>query len=411
MSYSNQFFLAIGVEPITKAKIAEASKKLSIPVEKLKYYNDRNILPSGGDLEAIQVILGVSKLELMLKMGRLDQAVLESIQSNANQLLSIISNDYTKAKNSIQPAEAQLAFETKLGKMYQGDCLAVMKKIESDSIDLVFADPPFNLDKLYPSNMDDNLKTEAYIQWSEAWIDECIRILKPGGSFFTWNLPMWNSIFSGFLHSRMNFRHWITTDIKYSLPIQGRLYPSHYSILYFTKGLKPNYFKADRMPMQTCPKCFGDLKDYGGHKQKMNPEGVNMTDVWYDIPPVRHAKYKNRGANELSIKLLDRIIEMSTKEGDIVFDPFGGAGTTYVVAEMKKRQWIGSEIGPIDVIKDRIDQISEEVSHLEKYRENYNNLFPTQIKKEREKRGLWTCDTLNKDAEEKLIDKVKDLFD
>ena len=89
--------------------------------------------------------------------------------------------------------------------------------------------------------------------------------------------------------------------------------------------------------MQVCSSCFGDLKDYGGYKDKMNPNGINLTDVWYDIPPVRHAKYKKRnGANELSIKLLDRIIEMSTDEGDIVFDPFGGSGTTYVVSEIKK---------------------------------------------------------------------------
>lgn len=90
--------------------------------------------------------------------------------------------------------------------------------------------------------------------------------------------------------------------------------------------------------MEICPKCFTDLKDYGGYKDKMNPDGTNLTDVWYDIPPVRHSKYKKReGANELSIKLLDRIVEMASEEGDIVFDPFGGSGTTYAVAEIKKR--------------------------------------------------------------------------
>ena len=103
------------------------------------------------------------------------------------------------------------------------------------------------------------------------------------------------------------------------------------------------------MPLETCPKCFTDLKDYGGYKDKMNPLGVNISDVWTDIPPVRHTKYKKRKeANELSVKLLDRVIEMSSKPGDVVFDPFGGSGTTYAVAEIKQRKWIGVELGPID---------------------------------------------------------------
>jgi site-specific DNA-methyltransferase (adenine-specific) len=73
----------------------------------------------------------------------------------------------------------------------------------------------------------------------------------------------------------------------------------------------------------------------------MSPKGVNLTDVWWDISPVRHAKYKRRnGANELSLKIMDRVIEMSTDEGDLVLDPFGGAGTTYMAAELKGRRWV-----------------------------------------------------------------------
>ena len=77
-----------------------------------------------------------------------------------------------------------LALKTKLGKLYQGDCFSLMQHQDSDSVDLIFADPPFNLNKLYPSNIDDNLKTEQYLGWCKNWMDECTRILKPGGSFF-----------------------------------------------------------------------------------------------------------------------------------------------------------------------------------------------------------------------------------
>ncbi len=150
-------------------------------------------------------------------------------------------------------------------------------------------------------------------------------------------------------------------DIKHSLPIQGRLYPSHYSLLYFVKGPQARVFHPDRLPMQVCPHCAGDLRDYGGYKAKMNPKGVNLSDVWWDVSPVRHAKHKRRnGANELPLKVLDRVIEMSTNEGDLVFDPFGGAGTTYMAAELKGRRWLGSEIGPTDDIVSRFEDIDQD---------------------------------------------------
>ena len=391
MGFSNQFFSAIDVDKFDKKQLSAFTKKTGIKAKTLKFYNDNNVLPSGRDLETILSYSGISKLELMLKMGILDHTIIEQLQENATDIIKILKSDGAEKANSIP---LNNVFESKLGKLYEADCLNVMKKIESDSVDLIFADPPFNLNKLYPSKMDDNVKVEKYLSWSEKWMDECVRILKPGGAFFTWNLPVWNSRLSNFLHQRLTFRHWIAVDIKYSLPIQSRLYPSHYSLMYFIKGEKPNTFKADRMAMQTCPKCFHEIKDYGGYKNKMNPKGINLTDVWLDIPPVRHSKYKTRDANELSIKLLDRIIEMSSNEGDLIFDPFGGAGTTYTVAELKNRKWIGCEIGPTKGIIERISNIDEEREYLSSYRSKYNALFPENIDKERVSRGIWTPETL-----------------
>jgi len=89
----------------------------------------------------------------------------------------------------------------------------------------------------------------------------------------------------------------------------------------------------------------------------MNPKGVTLKDVWTDVPPVRHWKFKSKGrrANALSTKLLDRVIEMSTDPGDLVLDPFGGSGTTYVVCEAKGRRWIGVEIDFADDIAERLE--------------------------------------------------------
>ena len=102
------------------------------------------------------------------------------------------------------------------------------------------------------------------------WLDEMIRLLKPGGSLFLWNLPKWNLPLGAHLGRHLTFRHWIAVDIKYTLPIPKRLYPSHYSLLYFVKGERPTIFHPDRIPTPCCRHCGGELRDYVGYKDKMN---------------------------------------------------------------------------------------------------------------------------------------------
>jgi site-specific DNA-methyltransferase (adenine-specific) len=160
----------------------------------------------------------------------------------------------------------------------------------------------------------------------------------------------------------LDFRHDIAVDFKSSLPIPGRLYPSHYSLLYFSKG-KPKTFRKIRTPIELCRHCGKEIRDYGGHRHAMHPNGVNLKDVWTDIPPVRHWKFKskNRRANALSTRLVDRVVELSTRAGDVVLDPFGGSGTTFAVCEKKHRRWLGIELDFCDVIVDRLEDA--EIKH------------------------------------------------
>ncbi|MGH6793580.1 MAG: DNA-methyltransferase [Methyloceanibacter sp.] len=256
-------------------------------------------------------------------------------------------------------------YVTDLGALYKADCLEVLPAIRDECLDTVFADPPFNLRKQYGANGKDDLADPAYIAWSHRWIGECVRVLKPGGSLFVYNLPKWNILFGARLMDLgMTFRHWIAIDMKNCLPIPGRLYPSHYSLLYFTKG-QPKTFRRIRTPIETCRHCGGEIRDYGGHRHAMNPNGVNLKDVWTDIPPVRHWKFKSkrRQANALSTKILDRVVEISTLPGDLLLDPFGGSGTTYAVCEKKNRRWIGIELDFCDVIVERLQ--SNDVRHHE----------------------------------------------
>lgn len=283
--------------------------------------------------------------------------------------------------------------QSSLGLLYRGDCLAVLPQIASDSVDLVFADPPFNLGKSYASCMNDAVPEHDYLTWCQQWIEECVRVLKLGGSFFLYNLPKWNLALGAFLNRRLTFRHWVAIEMTYTLPIAGRLYPSHYSLLYYCKGPRPATFTPDRLAIGTCPHCHHELKDYGGYKDKMNPGGVSLTDVWKDIPPVRHQKFKRRSdANELSIKLLDRVITMASRPGDLVLDPFGGSGSTYAVAEIKGRRWVGMELGPIDQIIARLQNgnLAVERGYLENYRAEINALFPPDVAYARKAGGIWT---------------------
>jgi site-specific DNA-methyltransferase (adenine-specific) len=254
-------------------------------------------------------------------------------------------------------AEILPAHVTSCGALFSADCMAILPHMRDAVVDTVFADPPFNLGKEYGENCNDLLPDAHYLDWCMRWTAECVRVLKPGGSLFLYNLPKWNIPLGAHLMSlKMEFRHWIAVEISACLPIPGRLHPSHYSLLYYTKG-KPRTFRRIRTPIQTCRHCGGEVKDYGGHRDAMNPKGVTLKDVWTDIPPVRHWKFKSkdRKANALSTKILDRVIEMSTLPGDLVLDPFGGSGTTFAVCEKKGRSWIGTEIDFAPEIIDRLE--------------------------------------------------------
>lgn len=277
--------------------------------------------------------------------------------------------------------------QTSLGRLYEVDCLKLLPTLDADSVDLAFADPPFNLGKQYSSEISDSLGSNDYLAWCRQWLDEMIRVLKPGGSLFLWNLPKWNLPLGAYLGGKLTFRHWIAVDIKYSLPIQKRLYPSHYSLLYFVKGDRPAIFHPDRTPIPCCRHCGGELRDYGGYKDKMNPKGVNLSDVWTDIPPVRHAKYKKRAANALALKLMDRIVSMASDPGSLVLDPFGGSGTSFVAAELTGRRWIGSELHCAAILE-RFDAINDDKEHLAQIEAGKNTLFTTTDLERRRKAGV-----------------------
>lgn len=233
---------------------------------------------------------------------------------------------------------------TNRGVLYKGDCLELLSEMKDESVDTIFADPPFNIGKDYKNGYVDNNSETEYLEWCQKWISECSRVLKQGGAFFLYATPELNIKFGNYLNEQLQFRHWIAMTMKGTFRRGKRLYPAHYSMLYYTKG-EPKTFNNLRTPIPTCRHCGGEIPDYGGHRDKMNPKGVNLTDFWTDTSPNRHKKYKVReGVNELKSIIPERAILISTNEDDIVFDPFGGGGSTYQAAQKLNRNWIGIEL-------------------------------------------------------------------
>jgi site-specific DNA-methyltransferase (adenine-specific) len=253
------------------------------------------------------------------------------------------------------PVDLRPAFNTDMGSVYHADCMDLLALLKDSQIDTVFADPPFNLGKDYGNGKDkDDLQKSDYLHWCFKWMDECVRVLKPGGSIFVYNLPQWAFHLAAHLESRgMTFRHWIAVSMKGTFPRGRKLYPAHYALLYFTKG-DPTTFNRVRLPIPSCRHCGKDVKDYGGHRKFLNPLGLNLTDFWDDTAPARHQKFKARWhVNELKPMVPARCIELSTNEGEIVLDPFGGGGSTFEAAQILKRLWIGAEIVDCELIRDR----------------------------------------------------------
>jgi len=242
-----------------------------------------------------------------------------------------------------------------------GDAIEVMKEIPTNSIQMTFADPPFNLKKSYGHYLDSKQLGE-YNRWCKAWISEMVRITSDTGSIFVHNLPKWLTYHSYYLNRKARFRHWIAWDAM-GAPLGKTLLPNHYGLLYYVKSDKFK-FNDLRMPHPRCRSCGELLADYGGKKKLIHPFGVLLSDVWTDIHRVRHSTRRDVHPCQLPIHLLERLILMTTDEGDTVLDPFLGTGTTAIAAKKMGRHYIG-----IDIDKEYVELAKKKV----------NQAYPTQI--------------------------------
>lgn len=244
----------------------------------------------------------------------------------------------------------------------QGDCLELFQLFPNDSIDVTFADPPFNLKKKYQSYQD-SLAFQEYMDWCKKWIGEMVRVTKPHGSIFIHNIPKWLTYYATYLNEFSHFKHWISWEAPTS-PMGKSLQPANYGILFYTKEREGAKINELRYPHKRDRKTGYLLKDYGGKKGMLHPFGPLVSDVWTDIHRIKHNKARDPHPCQLPIHLLDRIILLSTDENDTVLDPFSGTGTTTISAKRLGRNYIGFEIDE--------SYVKNSMQKLEKTEPNYN---------------------------------------
>ncbi len=230
-----------------------------------------------------------------------------------------------------------------VNRIINGDAIEVMKQIPGDSIDMTFADPPFNLKKSY-EHYEDDKETREYLAWCEEWLYQMVRVSKPTGSIFVHNIPKWLTYFSSYLNDMAYFKHWIAWDAM-GAPLGKTILPNHYGILWYVKSKDFKFYDL-RSPHRYCRECNALLKDYGGKKHLAHSFGTLMSDVWTDIYRIRHSKRRDQHPCQLPVHLLERLILMVTDEGDIILDPFIGTGTTAIAAKRLGRSYIGIDIDP-----------------------------------------------------------------
>lgn len=242
--------------------------------------------------------------------------------------------------------------------VHEGDALEILKRYPDNCIDLAFADPPYNLHKGY-NTYDDGWDESEYIEWCNAWLAEYARVLKPNGSLYVLNLPRWTMYHAVSLNRMLFFQNWIVWD-SLSEP-RGKLLPAHYGLLFYTKH--PAQFTFNYSDVGTLdaryycrrPSCIARREMLG--LDDIEP----LTDVWWDIHRLRHRRDRDRHPCQLPESLLERIVRLSSNEGDIVLDALCGAGTALVVAARLGRRYVG-----IDIDSDYVAVTRDKLANVER---------------------------------------------
>lgn len=226
-----------------------------------------------------------------------------------------------------------------------GDCLQELKKIGDNSVNLIVADPPYNVGKDY-GNKSDKQDFDDYIAFTKKWLNECYRVLKKDGTIYIFIGFRFISYLYQILEKdlEMNFVNWISWHYTQGIGKTKGFSPRHDDILMFSKST--NYkFNLDEIRI---PQKF--------YRKVNNMRGANPGDVW----DISHIHYCQKGRQPHPTQkpeaLIERMVLASSSEGDLVLDPFSGSGTTLRVCQQLNRHAIGIELNEeyVEQTKERL---------------------------------------------------------
>jgi site-specific DNA-methyltransferase (adenine-specific) len=276
-----------------------------------------------------------------------------------------------------------LVHETGLGRLYQGDALEWLRQQRTDSADLVIADPPYGANNAVHWDRFGSL--DEYVQWSERWITECARVLKQHGSLFVCGYSENLAYLKVMGDKAFPSCHWLVWAYRNKhAPWKTDWGRAHESILHFRKARKFKFNQdAVRLPYnahtlrypdhpQAATSNLGSRKTReNGHVWTPHPLGAKPKDV-FDISTLSNGmEERTKHPTQKPEDLIRRFVLACSDNGDLVLDPFGGSGTTYVVAEKLERRWAGVEQEPeyIGYAVERLNTvIPNEEMHATAYR-------------------------------------------
>lgn len=284
-------------------------------------------------------------------------------------------------ENGVQTAEGSArAAVCPRNEVAVGDCIELMKSWPAGSVDMIFADPPYNIGYEYDEHYIDRRSDEEYIDWSRAWVGECARLLKPTGSFYILIGDEYAAEIRLMLKElekqrMLTFRNWIIWHYTFGQNCKFKFNRSHAHLFYCVGSAAVGMTRLDKGD-GNLPFCFNReaiavpsarLTTYGD--TRANPKGKMPDDTWYLRPQATLDEigryylsaemdtwYQSRLCGtfkervgwhpcQLPEALLERIVLLSSNPGDLVFDPFLGSGTTAAVARQFGRDWLGCELG------------------------------------------------------------------
>ncbi|MCB9419587.1 MAG: site-specific DNA-methyltransferase [Ardenticatenaceae bacterium] len=245
----------------------------------------------------------------------------------------------------------QLLYEHPNGKIYVGDSIKWMSSIESETVNLIIADPPYNIKK---AEWDTFESQQAYVQWSLSWIEQAARVLKSDGTLY---ICGFSEILADIKLPALKFFsgcRWLVWHYKNKANLHSDWGRSHESILHFRKS-KDFTFNTDdvRIPYGNHTTKYpertqADTSQYGkGDKSYVwqpHPKGAKPRDV-IEIPTTCNGMHETTPhPTQKPEELFRKLVLASSNEDDLVIDPFLGSGTTAVTAEQLKRRWMGCDL-------------------------------------------------------------------